>query len=97
MCSSDLWAGEPWPWQASATAWGLLAFQISVVTFASYLLWFWLVRHYQATRLAAFSLLTPVFGLVFGVLLLGEPLGARLLVALAAVALGIWLVSRPTR
>ena len=35
-----------------------------IVTFASYLLWFWLVRHYPATRLASFTLLTPVFGLL---------------------------------
>ena len=64
-------------------------FQIVVVTFASYLLWFWLIRHYPATRLASFTLLTPVFGLLAGALLLGEPITARLLVALAAVALGI--------
>ena len=41
-----------------------LAFQIVVVTFASYLVWFWLLRHYPATRLSAFTLLTPVFGLL---------------------------------
>jgi len=31
------------------------------------------------------------------VLLLGEPLTARLAVAAAAVALGIWMVNRPAR
>ena len=73
---------------------GPLAFQTIVVTFASYLTWFWLIRHYPATRLSAFTLLTPVFGLLFGALLLGEPVTARLLVALAAVAGGIALVNR---
>jgi drug/metabolite transporter (DMT)-like permease len=73
-----------------------LAFQTIVVTFASYLLWFWLVRHYPATKISAFTLLTPVFGLLAGALLLHEPLSARLLLALAAVALGIWGVSRKT-
>lgn len=71
-----------------------LAFQIVVVTFASYLVWFWLLRHYPATRLSAFTLLTPVFGLLAGVLLLGEPATAQLLVALAAVCAGIALVNR---
>ena len=65
-----------------------------IVTFASYLLWFWLVRHYPATRLASFTLLTPVFGLLLGALLLGEPITARLVIALAAVAGGIVLVNR---
>jgi drug/metabolite transporter (DMT)-like permease len=65
-----------------------------IVSFASYLLWFWLVRHYPATRLSSFTLLTPLFGLLFGVLLLSEPATTRLLIALAAVALGIVLVNR---
>jgi drug/metabolite transporter (DMT)-like permease len=56
--------------------------------------WFWLVRHYPATRIAAFTLLTPVAGLAAGVLLLGEPLTARLVVALLAVVAGLVLVNR---
>ena len=58
---------------------------------------FWLIRHYPATRLAAFTLLTPLFGLLAGVGLLHEPLTARLLIACAAVAVGIALVNRPAR
>ena len=87
-------AGERWPGAWSATALGSLAFQAVIVTFASYLTWFWLVRHYPATRLAAFTLLTPVFGLAAGVLLLAEPLTLRLVVALAAVVAGLVLVNR---
>jgi drug/metabolite transporter (DMT)-like permease len=87
-------AGEAWPRQWSALTLGSLAFQTVIVTFASYLVWFWLVRHYPATRLAAFTLATPVAGLAAGVLLLGEPLTLRLLVALAALMLGLALVNR---
>ena len=87
-------AGERWPAQVGALAWSSLAFQTVIVTFASYLLWFWLVRHYPATRIAAFTLLTPLAGLMAGVGLLGEPLTLRLVVALMAVVVGITLVSR---
>jgi drug/metabolite transporter (DMT)-like permease len=87
-------AGEAWPARWGRLALGSLAFQTVVVTFASYLTWFWLVRHYPATRLAAFTLLTPVFGLAAGVLLLDEPLTARLVLALIAVVLGLALVNR---
>jgi len=86
--------GETWPASVGSVALWSLAFQTVVVTFASYLLWFWLVRHYPATRLAAFTLLTPVAGLAAGVGLLGEPLTLRLGVAVVAVACGIALVSR---
>ncbi|MFZ2988598.1 DMT family transporter [Ideonella sp.] len=91
------WQGEAWPAQISPLAWAALGFQTVIITFASYLLWFWLVRHYSATRISAYTLLTPVFGLLAGVGLLGEPLTLRLVVALAAVVLGITLVSRPAR
>jgi drug/metabolite transporter (DMT)-like permease len=92
--------GEAWPRTAgalSAVSMAALAFQIVVVTFASYLTWFWLIRHYPATRVSAFTLLTPVFGLLAGVLLLDEPLTTRLLVALGAVCIGIALVNRAPR
>ena len=39
-------------------------------------------------------MLTPVFGLILGALLLAEPVTARLLIALATVAAGIFLVNR---
>ena len=86
--------GAPWPAQLSSLAWSSLAFQTVIVSFASYLVWFWLIRHYPATRLASFTMLTPVFGLLLGALLLAEPVTARLVIALAAVAAGIFLVNR---
>lgn len=90
-------AGESWPQRIGALSWAALGFQTVVVTFASYLVWFWLVRHYPATRISAFTLLTPVFGLLAGATLLGEPVTQRLVVALLAVSCGIALVNRVGR
>jgi len=84
--------GEAWPHALSPAPAFWLAFQIVVVSFASYLLWFWLVRHYPATQLSAFTLLTPVFGLLAGVVLMADPLTPRLLIALVGVSAGIALV-----
>ena len=89
--------GTPVPARLSALAWGSMGFQIVIVTAFSYLVWFWLIRRYAATRLASFTLLTPVFGLLLGALLLGEPITTRLVVALVAVAMGIVLVNRRAR
>jgi len=90
------WSGAPFPDRLSSLAWGSLAFQTVIVSFASYLAWFWLIRHYPATPLASFTMLTPVFGLILGAALLAEPVTARLLIALATVAAGIFLVNRRT-
>lgn len=74
---------------------GSLAFQIVGVAFTSYLVWFWLMRHYPASRLSAFSFLTPLFGVLIGSFWLNEPLTPWLLAALVLVGGGIYLVNRP--
>jgi drug/metabolite transporter (DMT)-like permease len=86
--------GESWTFDWTATLWASMFFQAVVVAFASYLVWFWMIRHYPATRLASFTFLTPLFGLVMGWLLLGEAITLRLALALGGVAVGIWLVNR---
>jgi drug/metabolite transporter (DMT)-like permease len=68
-------------------------YQGIIVVAISYLVWFWLLRHYPAGDLSTFAFLTPVFGLMFGALLLSEPVGPKLLVALALLAIGLFLVA----
>ncbi len=72
-----------------------LIFQAVIVAFVSYLIWFWLVRHYPAARLSSFTFLTPLFGVVFGGWLLDEPLTTGLLAALVLVGIGIYVVNKP--
>ena len=69
------------------------AYQCLVVAFASFLTWFWLLRHYLAARLGVLTFLTPLFGVLGGVLLLGEPLTLSFLAAAVLVGLGIFLVN----
>jgi len=74
---------------------GSLVYQSVVIAFASYLLWFWMIHRYQVSRLAAFTFLTPLSGVILSGVLLDEPLTAFLLVGLALVAAGLYLVNRP--
>lgn len=86
--------GEPWSLHYSTYAWVSIALQTAIGAFASYLAWMWMLRHYPATQLSSFTFLAPLFALLFGVLLLNEKLTVQLVVALAAVAVGIVLVNR---
>jgi drug/metabolite transporter (DMT)-like permease len=72
-------------------------YQIVVVAFASYLVWFWLLTRYPASHLHAFTFWTPLFGLTAGWLLLGERVTPALWMAVACVVLGIYLVNREPR
>jgi drug/metabolite transporter (DMT)-like permease len=72
-----------------------LAYQTVVVAFASYVAWFWFIKHYPASRVSSFVFLTPVFGVIAGAWLLDEPVTARLLIALVLIAVGIYITNRP--
>lgn len=77
----------------TALAVASLAYQGAIVAFASYLAWFWLLTRYLAARLSVFSFLTPLFGVLFGVLLLGERMSPSFAVAALLVGAGIVLVN----
>ena len=68
-------------------------YQCVVVAFASFLTWFWLLRHYLAARLGVLTFLTPLFGVLGGALLLGEPLTPTFFAAALLVGSGIFLVN----
>jgi drug/metabolite transporter (DMT)-like permease len=73
--------------------WISLMFQILLVCVFGMLLWFWMLTVYPASQLGVLSFLTPVFGILFGVLLLDEPVEPRFILGAALVLAGIALVS----
>ena len=73
--------------------WASLAFHSVIVSFASFLVWFWLLRRYMASRLGVFSFLTPLFGILLGAWLLAEHIEPSFLLGALPVLLGIVLVS----
>lgn len=73
--------------------WAHLGFQSLVVSFASFLAWCWLLGRYLASQLDVFSFLTPLFGVLLGAWLLGEPLDAAFVAGGAFALAGIARVS----
>jgi len=74
--------------------WGILVFQALVVVAIGFLSWFWLLSVYPAAEMAVFTFLAPIFGVLFGWLILNEELSPSLFIALILIALGIYLVNR---
>lgn len=91
----SLFAGYSGQWHAQWTARALwsMAFQIVFIGIASYLVWFWLLRHYLTSRLMLMTLLTPLFGVFFGALLLGDPIEARFAAGTVLVLGGVLIVN----
>jgi drug/metabolite transporter (DMT)-like permease len=90
-----LFFGERIEAMPSALALGAVAYQAVWVVSVTYVAWFALIVRYSASRLSAFTFLTPLFGVAAGHLVLNEPLTPPFAVAVALVALGLVLVNRP--
>ncbi|MBV0934348.1 DMT family transporter [Marinobacterium weihaiense] len=70
-----------------------LAFQAVVIAVGSYLTWFWLLKRYLASRMATFVFMTPLVGVLFGVMILDEALSRGFVGGGLLVLAGIFLVS----
>ncbi|WP_082541124.1 DMT family transporter [Pseudolabrys sp. Root1462] len=88
-------AGEritDWP-DAQALAW--LGYQSVWVVAITFVIWFAIIKHYSASRVSAFTFLTPLFGVAAGHFVMNDPLTPAFLAAVAFVAGGLLLVNRP--
>jgi drug/metabolite transporter (DMT)-like permease len=77
-----------------ATALWWLAYQV-VVFGITLPFWFMLIQRFSATRVSAFTFLTPLFGVAAGCLLLHEPFTLAFGAAVVLVIAGLVLVNRP--
>ena len=68
-------------------------YQSVIVAFISYFVWFKLIHNYSVSRLSAFTFFTPIFGVIFGTLVLNEEFTVSLMVGLPMVSLGIFFVN----
>ncbi len=90
-----VYSGQADSFYMSGIAWTSLLYQGIVVSFAAFLVWFSMLRRYNASQLSIFLFLSPLFGVSFGVLLLHEKIDVYFAVGSLLVLSGIFLVSRP--
>jgi drug/metabolite transporter (DMT)-like permease len=95
LAASSIFLEWPWKVDPDPVATAALVYQCVIVAFISYLLWFRMIHSYPVSRLAAFTFLTPLFGVILSGLLLKESLTLSLWIGLGLVAAGIYLVNRP--
>jgi probable blue pigment (indigoidine) exporter len=70
---------------------------VFAITIAATLLWFWLLRHGEASVASSYLFLSPLFGLMCAAVFLGERFTTSDAVGLLAVVTGIALIRRPVR
>ena len=95
LALAALWFGERVHGMPSPVALGAFAYQTLWVVSVTFAVWFALIVRYSATRLSAFTFLSPLFGVAAGHLILHEPLTPPFAVAVLLVAAGLVIVNRP--
>ena len=94
-------ATEDGQWQAlqQADFWAYFAivYQAVVVVVIGYGYWYWLMRRYQINQVMPATLLVPPFGVLAGVILLGESLTVTLVAGglMTVVGVAIIIIRRP--
>ena len=73
----------------------LLAYQAFWVVGLTFLLWFALIKTYSASKLSAFTFITPLFGVVASYFIMHDTLTLAFGVAALLVIAGLYLVNRP--
>jgi drug/metabolite transporter (DMT)-like permease len=89
---------EPAPFFAvtALTVW-MIVFQACVAVSFTYLMWTVLLRTYSASAMQSFTFLTPAWGVLLGVWVLGEEVQALTVAGIACIGVGIYLVNRPRK
>ena len=77
----------------SWAAWGSLFFAALVASLIAHTGYFLLVQRYPVTSVAPLTTLSPIFSIVFGVLLLGDHLTSRILIGGACTLVGVLIIT----
>ena len=91
-----------WIWGETLTrvpgplALSLMAYQAIWVVGLTFLIWFALVRTYSASKLSAFTFITPLFGVVASYFIMHDTLTPVFGAAALLVIAGLYLVNRPS-
>jgi len=88
-------SGETITHMPSTLSLSLLAYQAVWVVGLTFTLWFALVKAYSASKLSAFTFITPLFGVVASYFILHDTLTLAFGAAAVLVIAGLYLVNRP--
>ena len=75
--------------KASLGAWISVSYMAFGVSIVAYVLWYWLLKYMEATRIAVFHNIQPVIATLVAFILLGEPIGWSFVIGGVIVLTGV--------
>ena len=95
LAAAAFFSGEKLDHIPGALAISVIAYQAIWVVGLTFTIWFALVQAYSASKLSAFSFITPLFGVVASYFVMHDELTVSFGVAALLVIAGLYLVNRP--
>ncbi len=74
--------------------WAGLLYMAALSSVVAYLIYYWALRHMDASRLAASTYIEPLLAMALGAIFLGERFSGRLIVGGALVLTGVYITER---
>ncbi|WOV91466.1 MAG: DMT family transporter [Candidatus Zeuxoniibacter abyssi] len=85
-------------WESLATAditdWSALLYSAIIVSLIGHVGMFSLLRHYPLSAVMPYYVLTPIFGIIGGILMFDETLSLRFLLCATVALIGVYIVNR---
>ena len=75
----------------------IFSFQVIVIMCLGFIGWLWVMSKYSASSTSSFSFLTPIFGVLFGWLIMDDTITEQIYISLFLTCLGIYLINRKTK
>ena len=72
----------------------IFSFQVIVIMCMGFIGWLWIMSKYSASSTSSFAFLTPIFGVLFGWLIMDDPINERIYLSLFFTCLGIYLINK---
>lgn len=88
-------SGESISHMPGPVAWVSIAYQTIWVVGTTFLIWFFLIKSYSASKLSSFTFMTPLFGVIGGYFVMHDDLTPAFAGAALLVMAGLYLVNRP--
>ncbi|KQW19286.1 multidrug DMT transporter permease [Afipia sp. Root123D2] len=94
LAAGAWWSGEQITHMPGIVAWGSMIYQTVWIVGTTFLIWLFLVKYYSASKLSAFTFLTPLFGVIGGYFIMHDTLTLAFGGAALLVMAGLFLVNR---
>jgi drug/metabolite transporter (DMT)-like permease len=80
--------------RVTSTGWGSFLYMVAFSSILGYMLYYYVLKHLEPSRISAFSYIQPVMTTSLAAVLLGEPVTISLVGAGALILLGVWVTER---